>query len=138
MKTILTLLLLCLLLASCEREGTFTSDDLLVDEISPGSVLKYQGFFIPTSGINVTGGVHIYQNPSGFELRLDNFTISDGPDLKVYLSKTDSPTAFINLGNLADTIYAFPAQINMSDYGYVLIHCQQYNHLFAICKIEKL
>lgn len=137
MKTCIPLLLVLLTFTSCEREGTYTSDDLLVNEISPGSVLKYQGDFTPTSGIDVAGGVKIYQSPSGYELKLDNFSISDGPDLKVYLSKSANPATFINLGNLTNTIYFFPAQTNLSDYGYVLIHCQQYNHLFAICKIEK-
>jgi hypothetical protein len=42
---------------------------------------------MPTSGINVTGSAKIW-NGNQNEVRLENFSVSSGPDLKVYLSKT--------------------------------------------------
>jgi hypothetical protein len=63
------------------------------------------------------------------EVRLENFSVSSGPDLKVYLSKT-TPTDFVNLRqfNIFE-VYAIPTQVNVSAYKYVLIYCQQYSHL---------
>ena len=124
------------LLTSCEVEGDLTRD-VVEEEISNEAVLKYSGTFSPTSGINVQGNVKIYQQNNIHSLKLENFTISSGPDLKVYLSKTDSPSDFINLGNLnPDFTYTIPQQVNLADYPYVLIHCQQYNHLFAIAALQ--
>lgn len=136
MKTILFLFTALLLFTSCEVEGDLTRD-IVEEEISNEAVLKYSGIFSPTSGINVQGGVKIYQQNNAYSLKLDQFSISSGPDLKVYLSKEDSPSEFVNLGNLnPDATYAIPQQVNLADYPYVLIHCQQYNHLFAIAALQ--
>lgn len=131
MKIKLLLLPLFLLFLSCEEQGELTNSRQ--DAISPGAALRYTGIFAPTSGITVNGGVRIYQEGNGYKLQLDNFSISDGPDLKVYLSKSATPDTFVNLGNLTTaTVYSIPPQVDFSQYKYVLIHCQQYNHLFAV------
>jgi len=127
MKTILSLFTILLLFTSCETDGDFTIE----------SKLKHSGTFVPTSGITVAGEVKIYQLFNTHSLQLENFSISDGPDLKVYLSKTNAPTDFINLGNLnPNATYTIPPQVNLVDYPYVLIHCQQYNHLYAIAALQ--
>lgn len=136
MKTILSLFTLLLLFTSCEVEGDLTRD-IVEEEISNEAVLRFTGTFNPTSGISGSGTVNIYQLGNAFTLKLENYTISAGPDLKVYLSKTDSPSDFVNLGNVnPDLTYAIPQQVNLADYPYVLIHCQQYNHLFAIAALQ--
>lgn len=135
----LSLLVFVLALFSCEKEGDLTKNGLRDNTITSGSVLKYRGTFSPTSGISVNGEAKIYQNGNQFELQLDNFSISSGPDLKVYLSKSDTPTEFINLGNLTTaTVYAIPTPVDFSQYKYVLIHCQQYNHLFAVAQLIQI
>lgn len=127
MKTILSLFTVLLLLTSCEAEGDFNTE----------SKLKYDGTFVPTSGITVNGNVKIYLQTNTHSLKLEDFSVSYGPDLKVYLSKTDSPTDFINLGDLnPEETYTIPQNINLSDYPYVLIHCRQYNHLYAIAALD--
>jgi hypothetical protein len=135
MKKILLLIPLLFLLGSCEVEGDLTHTKANVP-IEPTSVLKYSGDFMPTSGINVTGQAKIYLEGTQYKVKLENFTISDGPDLKVYLSKADHPSEFVNLGNLTSaTVYEIPQQVNVAAYSHVLIHCQQYNHLFAIAAL---
>jgi hypothetical protein len=130
------LLPLFVLLFGCEEQGELTKDALRDNTITSGSVLRYRGAFAPTSGISVAGETKIFQNGNQFQLQLDGFSISNGPDLKVYLSKAATPTEFINLGNLtAATVYAIPTQVDFSQYKYVLIHCQQYNHLFAVAQL---
>ncbi len=134
MKNLLLLLVL-LFFASCQQEGPLTQN---VDDpvIVPTAILKYHGTFVPTSGINVSGEAKIYQQGSQFTVKLDNFSISSGPDLKVYLSKSDVPSDFVNLGNLtSQTIYDIPSSVNVADYSHVLIHCQQYSHLYAVAEL---
>ena len=136
MKTNFFLLPIFLLLFSCEEQGDLTGDGLRDTTIAVNSSLKYHGIFIPTSGISVSGQANIYQEGNEFRLQLDNFSISAGPDLKVYLSKSSTPNDFINLGNLSSaTVYPIPTQVDFSQYKYVLIHCQQYNHLFAVATL---
>jgi hypothetical protein len=129
------LVLLPFLLASCQEEGILTKDrEEFV--VAPTAELEYYGTFIPTSGISVTGVAKVYLENGQYKVVLENFSISDGPDLKVYLSKADTPTNFVNLGNLtSQSAYPVPVGVNVPDYSHVLIHCQQYNHLFAIAQL---
>lgn len=123
-------------LFSCEKEGELTRDGLFTNTISDVAVLKYSGLFSPTSGISVSGGVKVFFENNKYKLELDGFSITDGPDLKVYLSKTATPNDFVTLGNLTSaTVYAIPQGVNVASYSHVLIHCQQYNHLFAIAEL---
>lgn len=137
MKKIL-LFLMFLSFFSCEKEGVLTQGDSNSVSISNTAILRYSGDFYPTSGISVEGKVHVFQEVSGFKLQLENITVSDGPDLKVYLSKSDTPNQFVSLGNFkgnGTSVYAIPSSVHVADYSHVLIHCQQFNHLFAIAPL---
>jgi len=136
MKKLFLVPILFLILA-CQEEGSLTQGaDTIV--IVPDAMLEYSGTFAPTSGINVTGEAKIYLENGLYKVQLENFSVSGGPDLKVYLSKAATPTVFVNLGNLtSQTIYPVPASVNVADYSHVLIHCQQYNHLFAIAPLTQ-
>ena len=133
MKKFLFLFVSIAAFISCDKEdGNDPAAGL--DQISTAAVLKYSGTFSPTSGINVAGNVKIYLDGTVYKLKLEDFTVSTGPDLKVYLSKADTPTDFVNLGALgtgSNLVYAVTTPVDFSQYKYVLIHCQQYNHLFA-------
>ena len=129
--------LLSLLFISCKKEGIYTqtTNQTLNNE---NSVVLRQGTLMATSGISVEGIAEIRQSGELTYVQLTNFSISDGPDLKVYLSKSDSPTDFVNLGSLqySGGIYMIPEDILDTENDYVLIHCQQYNHLFAIANLQ--
>jgi hypothetical protein len=135
MIKILYLLPVLFSLTSCQEEGLLTRDrEKLV--LNPVAELKYYGAFVPTSGINVSGEAKIYLENGLYKVNLENFTISSGPDLKVYLSKSASPTQFVSLGNLtSQTVYPIPNSVDVASYSHVLIHCQQYNHLYAIATL---
>ncbi len=137
MKKLTLFLALTTLLISCEKEGALTKNNSNTIEIPQSAILKYSGNFVPTSGISVSGSAKIYsQNGLNF-LKLNDFSVSSGPDLKVYLSKTNAPNQIVNLGGLlsAQNLYYIPDGVVLSDYKFVLIHCQQYNHLFAIAQL---
>ncbi|MFC4740109.1 DM13 domain-containing protein [Flavobacterium ponti] len=133
-------LLIALFLFSCEEEGEFTKQETQEQVIIDPNIELielYAGTFAPTSGINVTGQAKVFQQGTTRYVSLENFTISDGPDLKVYLSTTANPDMFVNLGNLTSaTNYSIPSEVDLELYKYVLIHCQQYNHLFAIANLN--
>jgi hypothetical protein len=131
------LLLVALFMLSCEKEGELTRENNNVS-ILDNAVLKYTGSFEPTSGVNASGMVKVYFDNGVHKVEIENANVSSGPDLKVYLSKSDSPTQYVNLGNFAgngNSVYLIPSETNIADYPYVLIHCQQYNHLYAIARL---
>jgi len=135
MKKIILITALFLAFTACQEEGALTHDKV-IKPIEMTSILKYSGDFSPTSGINVNGQAKIYLEGTQYRVKLENFDVSSGPDLKVYLSKSSVPSEFVNLGNLTSaTVYDVPQQVTVSDYSHVLIHCQQYNHLFAIAPL---
>lgn len=135
MKKLLVLPIL-FLLCSCEEQGELTKAGFNVTTVAQGASLKYHGVFAPTSGISVTGEAKIYLENNQYKVKLEGFSISEGPDLKVYLSKAATPSDFVSLGNLTSaTAYAIPQGIDVPGYSHVLIHCQQYNHLFAVSKL---
>ncbi len=136
-KVIFIHVLLCFILMSCSKEGEYTRP--LKDDLSlPNPMLLKSGTFAPTSGIIVSGGVETKNQNNELYVKLLNFSITPGPDLKVYLSKNDYPSEFVNLGAIENNkiFYKIPAGIEIDNYSYVLIHCQQYNHLFAIAKLN--
>ncbi|EKT3958522.1 DM13 domain-containing protein [Flavobacterium psychrophilum] len=141
MRNVFVLLLGIFLFTSCEKEGKLILKSLKNDIIGSGAVLKYSGVFSPTSGITTSGFAKIYLDNNEYKVKLENFSVSDGPDLKVYLSKENTPINFVNLGNLKgnkNKFYTVPTGTNVSEYKYVLIHCQEYNHLFAIAQFTSI
>jgi hypothetical protein len=141
MKNVFVLMLGLFLLVSCEKEGDLTRKSLESGTVGSGAILKYSGEFAPTSGITVSGFAKIYLENNVYKVKLENFTISDGPDLKVYLSKENTPINFVNLGSFkgnGNTFYTVPSGVNISEYQYILIHCQQFNHLFAIARLTSI
>jgi hypothetical protein len=114
-------------------------------EMAPeNATLKYSGNFIQGPyGNNVNGKAEIYEKNGIFTLVFnDSFTINNGPDLYVYVSKEQQPTQFISLGRLKSVnggqTYTFTSAINFDDYKYAVVHCQQYNHLFSYALLQKL
>ena len=138
MKAFLTLLITSFLLVSCIRENTSTED--LMEMAPENATLKYSGNFIQGPyGNNVNGKAEIGIFTLVFN---DSFTINNGPDLYVYVSKEQQPTQFISLGRLKSVnggqTYTFTSAINFDDYKYAVVHCQQYNHLFSYALLQKL
>ena len=141
MKAFLTLLITSFLLVSCIRENTSTED--LMEMAPENATLKYSGNFIQGPyGNNVNGKAEIYEKNGIFTLVFnDSFTINNGPDLYVYVSKEQQPTQFVSLGRLKSVnggqTYTFTSAINFDDYKYAVVHCQQYNHLFSYALLQK-
>jgi hypothetical protein len=126
-----------LLMAGCKKETTSTTP---LDEMPSLMAVAIDSGSFSNGPYGIVGGsAKIYKTGNKYELALENFSSSNGPDLKVYLSKEKQPVNFVNLGSLKSTsgnqLYPIPASVNVKDYDFALIHCQQYNHLFGFASL---
>lgn len=128
-----------LAVTGCEKQATST---IPLHEQPDSSVLVLPGsgnFRNGPYGI-VSGEAKIYRSGLKYQLALVNFKSTNGPDLKVYLSKATQPDNFINLGSLKATsgnqLYDIPDGAKYAGYKYALIYCQQYRHLFGSAELK--
>ncbi len=146
MKSIFILFIVAcaLLMAACTKQAsTVPVNDPMnpptTDSMPVGGILRYQADFKNGPYGTVTGAVRIYETNGKLELRLVNFKTSNGPDLKVYLSKEVQPLNFIKLGDLKSTsgnqVYPINGKPDFMQFKYALIHCEQFNHLFGSAEL---
>jgi hypothetical protein len=125
-----------LLFLSCSKTSTERLDEM----VSADGVLKFSGSFRGVGSEKVTGEAKIFLTNSKYMLKLQSFNTTNGPDLKVYLSKASTPQSFISLGNLKSTngnqVYEIPGTPDFSQYRFVLIHCERFNHLFGSAEMK--
>jgi len=82
--------------------------------------------------------------PGRFTLRLDDFSVRNGPDLYVYLSPEadDYAKGALELGKLKATDGAFgydlPAGADPADFASAIIWCKQFSHLFAVAPLASV
>jgi len=97
-----------------------------------------------------SGSASVYRGAGGeLTLRLTDFSVTNGPDLKVWLVKggteggvgDPNERGYLALGplkgNLGDQNYDIPAGTQISDYGAVLIWCEQFSVLFAAAELAQ-
>lgn len=83
------------------------------------------------------GTVQLIETDSGqYTLRFEEFSVRNGPDLFVYLTRDkDSVDEAINLGDLKATDGAFnyevPAGTDPSQFAYAVVWCREFEVLFA-------
>ncbi len=138
-KQVFIFLLTGLLFTSCARDIA-TPAIQLDEKIPENTPAKYAGDFNSGPYGSVKGAVKIYTLNNKYVLALENIAVSNGPDLHVYLSGEVQPVNFIDLGKLKSTngnqLYDVAGKPDFSAYPYVLIHCQQYNHLFGSAALK--
>jgi hypothetical protein len=80
--------------------------------------------------------------PGRFQLRLDEFSVRNGPDLYVYLSTStgDYTDDALEVGKLKATDgsfgYELPAGTDPARFRSAIIWCKQFSHLFAAAPFE--
>lgn len=96
----------------------------------------------PGTSYSLEGSVVLEQTESGgLQLRfLDTFSVSNGPDLHVYLSSESRVNGrSVDLGELQTVsgaqTYAVPNSIEMDDFDFVLIHCLPFNVTFGFARL---
>ena len=82
--------------------------------------------------------------PGAYTLRLEAFSVRNGPDLYVYLSPSahDYVKGAVELGRLKATDGAFgyelPPGTDPADFASAIIWCKQFSHLFAVAPLEAI
>lgn len=73
-------------------------------------------------------------------LRFEDFKTTNGPDLKIYLSKDLEATDYIDLGSLKATEgninYDIPVGTDVSQYKYALVWCRAFKTLFSYAELQ--
>ncbi len=99
-----------------------------------------------------SGRASIYQAPDGKrDLRLTNFTTSNGPDVHVVLAQSadeglrqdfvKGELNSVELGllkaNQGDQNYDLPDSADLSRYDTVVIYCERFHAVFGVAKLDK-
>lgn len=110
------------------------------DSFDPATAQKISEGVIMGVNHTASGTATIYLSDNRYVVTLDPFNSQNGPDLKVYLSKDVSASAFLRLGVLQSTngkqSYVIPAGITITDYPYVHIWCEQFSVEFARAEMK--
>ncbi len=77
----------------------------------------------------------LYPGDDSAILRFENFRVTNGPDLYVYLSTDKSASDYIDLGRLkansGNQNYELPDAVDLSKYNTVIIWCKAFNVYFG-------
>ena len=96
-----------------------------------------------------SGEATIYRGPDGSHLlRLENFEVTNGPDLHVILSPSPAPESqddvhqpgYVDLGSLKGNIgnqnYEIPADADLNALSSVVIYCSPFHVVFSVALLE--
>jgi len=132
-------------------EAARNMPDTVMDEArdavtAPGTpIVLRAGMFRDADSIHKgSGTAGLYQLADGSHLlRFEDFKVTNGPDLHVYLVKHPGPEAssdvnadnYIDLGKLKGNIgnqnYAIPDGTDIADFGSVVVWCEAFGVLFS-------
>jgi hypothetical protein len=93
-----------------------------------------------------SGTATLYELDDGSKvLRLENFEVTNGPDLHVLLSTSNKPGEslgdYIDLGslkgNLGEQNYEIPNDADADSFGSVVIYCQPFHVLFSFASLDQ-
>ncbi len=96
-----------------------------------------------------SGEATIYQGPDGaYLLRLENFKVTNGPDLHVILSPSPAPESrddvhqpgYLDLGSLKGNVgnqnYEIPADADLNALSSVVIYCSPFHVVFSVAPLK--
>ena len=130
-----------------EQEATSTETTTDTPVAEPATVAETYGIqnlgpfpITGTAGHPATGNIEIISSPEEKLVYYKDYDGTNGPDLKVYLSKDLEATEIFDLGeakgNQGNLIYGIPLDIDLSEYNYVLTWCEAFGVLFDYAKIN--
>lgn len=129
---------------AASEPGTEVGEDMPGDG---GPVAKSIGQFEDFDDFHRgSGTATIYELEDGSQvLRLEDFEVTNGPDLHVLLVPHDNPGAsgdlegYLDLGqlkgNIGDQNYDIPAGMDLSGYGSVVIYCKPFHVIFSVATL---
>lgn len=111
--------------------------------VRPGATLQVlsQGTFTGQGPHNGQGTAKLVQSGNTYFIRLeDDFQVTNGPDLFVYLGKNGQYDPSAQLaplkGNIGGQNYEIPASLNPAGYTEVWIWCRSFRVPFAVAELK--
>jgi hypothetical protein len=96
-----------------------------------------------------SGSATIYRLPGGEHvLRLEDFEVTNGPDLRVLLAAHADPmsrseldgSGYVELaplkGNVGNQNYPIPSEVEIAEQGSVVIYCRPFHVLFSVAPLR--
>ncbi|MGH2349513.1 MAG: DM13 domain-containing protein, partial [bacterium] len=112
-------------------------------------VIRARGTFAGADSVHMgSGDALLVDAGGGLIVRLENFRVTNGPDLYVYLSSHPNPRTrddvhegTVNLGRLKGNIgaqnYTVPSGTDPAAVRSVVIYCQRFHVLFAAAPLQR-
>ena len=126
-----------------EEAAISTATELGAVELKVGSFRDQDGFH------RGSGQATIYRGPDGSHLlRVDDFKVTNGPDLHILLSSHPDPrdrdqlkdTGYIDLGKLKGNIgsqnYPIPVNLDITAQMSVVIYCKPFHVIFSVAPLQ--
>jgi hypothetical protein len=113
---------------------------------APRAMILARGNFTPLAH-PVRGRASLLEVSGDVYLRLDDFEVENGPDLRVYLSRAPAKAGvealvrdFVDLGalkgNVGDQNYRVPQTVDASGYRSAVIWCRRFSVGFAVATLS--
>ncbi len=95
-----------------------------------------------------TATVYDLGSDGGHILRLEDFRVTNGPDLRVLLANSANPESHSDLedagyvelgklkGNVGSQNYVIPASVSLADVQSVVIYCHPFRVVFSVASLE--
>ena len=142
MKNLMRILAIIVLISCSETEDN-TPANPIDDDFDPTGMqvaLLRKGTLMGV-GHAVEGSANVYSDAGQLILVLDPFMSQNGPDLKVYLSKDEKASEYLNLGPLKSTTgkqsYDISGMPDLDQYKFAMIWCQQFSVLFGVAELQQ-
>lgn len=113
---------------------------------TPATVLL-RGTFVGADNFHQgEGTATVYRVAKDLILRLDPFTVTNGPDLHVILTKHQAPKGRADVkegyievaklkGNVGSQNYTLPQDVRLDDYRAVVIYCKPFHVVFSVATL---
>jgi hypothetical protein len=135
-------------MADAAQQADLTVKENMIVESEPQVLVR--GKFRDADSVHRgSGDAVLYRLADGSHLlRLENFRVTNGPDLAVYLVKHADPSnldqvtsGFLNLGKLKGNVgnqnYVIPAETDLSEFKSAVIWCELFGVLFSTAPLSE-
>lgn len=121
----------------------------MTDDMETAAAVATGEFAPASSSYSSSGTATIYELPDGSHiLRFEDFEVTNGPDLRVYLTPDPNPSGRDGVeqdgaveldrlkGNRGNQNYAVPAGVDVTTQMAVVVYCQPFHVTFAIAVLD--
>jgi len=127
---------------------TATTAEPVPAAASPGNIAA-RGTLVAADNFHKgEGTATVYRVGGTLLLRLDPFKVTNGPDLRVILTRQPAPTSRTDVekgyvevarlkGNIGAQNYSWPAGARLDDYHAVAIYCKMFHVIFSTATLER-